>query len=74
MSDRYRDWDDEIEFDERRGLWNEWQSERWRRILDDDAARERRLLADDERRGWSVFESDGFDDPGDPSMRGDADV
>ena len=73
MSRRYYDWEDEIEADEVRGRWNEWQAERWRRILDDDAARERRLLGEDERRGWSVFESDGFDDPGDPSLRG-ADV
>ena len=70
MSRRYRDWDDEVEADERRGAWQEWQQQRWSAILDDEAARNRRLLAEDERRGWSVFESDGFDDPGDPSIRG----
>ena len=73
MSRRYRDWDDEVEADERRGAWQEWQERRWARILADADAHDRRLLADEERRGWSVFESDGFDDPGDPSTRG-ADV
>ena len=73
MSRRYRDWDDEVEADERRGAWQEWQQQRWAKILEDDAARDRLLLVDDERRGCSVFEHDGFNDPGDPSIRG-ADV
>ena len=73
MSERWRNFDDEVDADERRGAWQEWQERRWAKILDDEAARNRRLLAEDERRGWSVFEHDGFNDPGDPSTRG-ADV
>ena len=58
MSRRYRDWDDEVEADDRRGAWQEWQQQRWSAILDDEAARNRRLLDEDERRCDGLFDRD----------------
>ena len=58
MSRRYRDWDDKVEADERRGAWQEWQERRWARILADADAHDRRLLADEERRCDGLFDRD----------------